>query len=399
MTAQEKISKIAQNWFLTEPLIFSVYCTHKTLPNENLSIPFRVGKRKIEFCPSLIERLPAEETAERLYFEVVRIILKHPYKRLPPSANKIALALASDITISDNLEEAKKFFACADDFSLPKNLCFEEYYAKLVEKFPEDAVQNAKDFLYFDDLQISIEGIMEIEGIKEIEKLVRHFQTAELWEEDDEISEIINREIERSKYENAWGSISGKLRQTIEASLLIEMDYRRILSGFRASVISTSRRLTRMKPNRRYGFSFMGSRRDFTTKLLIAVDVSGSISDHSLEQFFSIINRFFKYGIEAIDVLQFDADLTAELIPLKKARKNFGIIGRGGTDFQPAIDFYEKNYEYDGLIFFTDGCAEKPKVSGLKKILWILTSRQEYNAFVSEMLPDLPKSRATYIPS
>ena len=84
----------------------------------------------------------------------------------------------------------------------------------------------------------------------------------------------------------------------------------------------------------------MGSRYKDTVKLLIAVDSSGSISQEDLENFFSIINRFFKYGAKEIKVIVFDTQITQEM-DFKKARESLKIKGRGGTDFQAAIDYYE----------------------------------------------------------
>ena len=34
------ITKIAENWFLREPLLFGVYCTHKLTENTRMKIPF-----------------------------------------------------------------------------------------------------------------------------------------------------------------------------------------------------------------------------------------------------------------------------------------------------------------------------------------------------------------------
>ena len=38
-----------------------------------------------------------------------------------------------------------------------------------------------------------------------------------------------------------------------------------------------------------------------------------------LSDFFGIVNRFFKYGIETIDVVMFDTEINGETISLKKA--------------------------------------------------------------------------------
>ena len=132
---------------------------------------------------------------------------------------------------------------------------------------------------------------------------------------------------------------------------------------------------------------------------MVAVDTSGSITSQALQQFFSIVNRFFKYGIKTIDVIQFDAELKDEVLSLKKAKKKVEITGRGGTDFQPIINYYESHPMYDGLIVFTDGYADIPKLSRYAaRILWVLTSRQEYDDFCANTLDHLPGSKATYIP-
>ena len=175
------------------------------------------------------------------------------------------------------------------------------------------------------------------------------------------------------------------------------MDYRRILSQFRASIISQRRLLTRMKPNRRYGFEFMGSKFEPKTHLLVAVDVSGSIGSDDLQNFFSIINRFFSFGVEALQVISFDTEIKQEF-ELKKATKNIQITGRGGTNFQPAINYYENHPEYQGMIIFTDGYAEVPKITQPKQILWILSGKNEYDK-ANTWIKNLPLSRATWIPS
>lgn len=96
------------------------------------------------------------------------------------------------------------------------------------------------------------------------------------------MTDSVNQQIQKAQKTNQWGSISGDFQEIITASLKIPMDYRRILSQFRACIISLRRKLTRMKPNRRYGFEFMGSQFEPKTHLLVAVDVSGSIETEDL---------------------------------------------------------------------------------------------------------------------
>ena len=207
----------------------------------------------------------------------------------------------------------------------------------------------------------------------------------------------INQKIQNAIRTNQWGSITGRFQETIIASLKIPMDYRRILSQFRSNIISHRRILTRMKPNRRYGFTYMGSKFEPKTHLLVAVDVSGSIDRKDLENFFSIINQFFSYGVESIHVITFDVEIKQES-ELKKAYKKINVFGRGGTDFQCAVDYYEKHNEYQGMIIFTDGYADPPTVKKNKQILWILTGKSEYNG-ASRWIKHMRFNRATWIPS
>ena len=144
----------------------------------------------------------------------------------------------------------------------------------------------------------------------------------------------------------------------------------------------------------------MGSQNELATNILIAVDVSGSVTDKSLQYFFSVINRFFKYGIEKLDVIQFDHELkTDKPKPLKKARNEVKIIGRGGTSFQPAADYYCSHPEYDGLIYFTDGYAPPPVFNTKRTIdvLWILQSKNEYELH-KNWIKSIERNRVTYIP-
>ena len=374
MSIKDQISRVVDNWFLYEPLLFNVYCTHKLEENTEMKCPFRTGKRRIEYNPNLLENCSTDEIAQGLKNEVTRILLKHPYQRVPQNPNRTALTTASDVTISEHCYFDSKLKNAAH-YNLEEGLSYEEYYKKLYYICP-DVDPNDEDQL------------------KEYQAAA---SSSELWDEDEEICDNVNTQIQKAQKTNQWGSISGQFQETITASLKIPMDYRRILSQFRASIISQRRLLTRMKPNRRYGFEFMGSKFEPKTHLLVAVDVSGSIGSDDLQHIFSIINRFFSYGVEAINVIAFDTEIKQEF-ELKKATGKIKIVGRGGTDFQCAIDYYEAHPEYQGLIIFTDGYAPAPKIKLKKQMLWILTGKGEYDEAI-HWIKDLKNSRATWIPS
>ncbi len=389
---RETIGKVIDKWFLYEPLLFNVYCTHKLEENSKIKCAFRTGKRRIEYNPELLMGCDIKEIEMGLKTEVIRILLKHPYQRVPPYPNRAALTTASDITIREHCLYNKKLHD-ANHYDFEGNLSYEEYYKKLSFICPN--IDNSET-----DSNVPSRGFSFLKPyLKDGETWEYEIaaEASEYWAEDDEMVDKVNQKIEKAMKTNQWGSISGTFQETITASVKIPMDYRRIISQFRASIISQRRKLTRMKPNRRYGFEFMGSQFEPKTRLLVAVDVSSSISSDDLKKFFSIINRFFSYGVEVIQVIAFDTEIKQEF-ELKKAAKSIKIIGRGGTDFQSTVDYYESHPEYQGLIIFTDGYAEVPKLKLHKQILWILTGKYEYDNAI-KWIKGLRFNKATWIPS
>ena len=444
---EEILSQIAGDWFLTEPLMFAAWCTHTLEANTKMCVPMRTGKMRIEYNPDVMKSWTRVEIEERLRFEVVRILLGHPYQRQPYKAKKATLGVASDVTLTASYHRIGTIKLPAG-LQYEKGLCFEEYYAIVeayldknlkspkyeIEGLIDDGGGGASDDadtggesggeslpsesedkqMSLDELEDALSSILnddedeendsgdsDEEELKEIAEGAE--ESAELWEEDQLAQEQIKDMVRRAQRSKQWGSIGGGLKDEIEATTIVRIDYRTILSGFRASVLSSKRHLTRMIPSRRYGFQYMGSKREFATRLLVAIDVSGSVDDKQVAQALSIINRFFKYGVENVDVIRFDVEVHGEPLSMKKAQKSIQIEGRGGTDFQEAIDYFLDN-RYDGLIMITDGYASVPTVPDhfYGNILWML-----YNDFAfrgGHLDPDLdwitsfPKSKYTILP-
>lgn len=224
-------------------------------------------------------------------------------------------------------------------------------------------------------------------------------QNANEWGYDEFLCEQLNDVVDDIQSSNNWGSIAGKSREQILASRQPKLDYRRVLSAFRATVLATSRRLTRMKPSRRYGFEYMGSRRDFTTSILFAIDVSGSVSTGDVENAFSIVNRVFKYGIESIDVIWFDTAVRNEkTITLRKAKTEIRIDGRGGTNFQPLMAYLDLHMDYDGMVVFTDGIApvpNPPRRNRRTRVVWLFNNEGNWKSMHNEL--ELPGMKSAFV--
>lgn len=398
VAAEERFRHLAEQWFLSEPAFFAVYCTHKLVMNPNICCAVRTGKGRIEYNPGMIGSLSDNALEETVGIEMIRLFLKHPYERRPEHCSGSRMLAASDMAIWSNYRFSYCVIDSPDSAGLPEGQSYEWYLAHLPANAHEEPDESSTDSGQGESMTGTETADASPGGISEesadtpageiseessdassggISEESAEDRTA-LWEEDSAMSEMINDIVRNIK---DWGSLAGSMAEQIVASSRSRIDYRKILNSFRASIISTKRCLTRMRPSRRYGFQQMGSKFDFTTGLLIAVDTSGSISSGMLEYFFGVINRFFKYGIKTIDVIQFDWQLHGDAVTLEKAVAKMDISGRGGTSFQPAIDYAAKHgKEYDGLIFLTDGYAPEPVLPKHfpLKIAWVCEDRHSY---------------------
>ena len=391
-----RIEKILERWFILEPPLFQVLCLHELIAEDSITCPVRSGKRRVEYNPDILGKMTDAALEEALKVEAVRILLKHPYERFPDGCCLVAAALGSNVTVGDNYVFKSVRIHTPADFSLEKGQYYEWYAMKIQEQLPpsadgEEAAMssgqgsNESEGGSSDetDTDIVMTGSPTMAGGDFRYGYSRPLQElAELWGEDDMMTFQINTVIESTK---DWGTIPGNIRQMLKASLKAKIDWRKVLSGFRASILTSERKLTRMRPSRRSGFQQMGSIRRFNTRLLVAVDVSGSISDKSVSDFYGVVNSAFRYGFESVDVLQFDHGVQS-VISLTKAVKDFAVCGRGGTSFQEPVDYAHEN-GYEGLVILTDGYAPAPRIpDGMKtKILWVCVDRESYDEHRSWM--------------
>lgn len=413
-----RIQHIIERWYLSEGALFQIFGTHNLETNSNMSCPFRCGRGIIEYNPSLTSELPDLQLELYLKAEVIRILLKHPYERQPDSCKRESMSVGSNLVLSDNYDFSQIGLPKPQDYNLETSQSYEWYSYKIESLTMEngeddnaiggDANKDANDSTEGNNGDDSpIEDGTEIQlpdgtTIKLPSKSGRQSvnpsqnssdspnipnpenkaDLSALWEEDSLMSCNIDTEIDKIEASHSWGSLAGNISEIIIANTKAKIDYRKVLAGFRASVLSSKRNLTRMRPNRRSGFDNMGSIRRFTTKLLVAVDVSGSIGSDDLNHFYSVIIRAFKYGVEKIDVVQFDTTLSEpqSIENAKKQLKKVKVTGRGGTAFQPIFDYAQQHNEYDGLIIFTDGDAEHPTKSiGMRcGVLWVCSNYDNY---------------------
>ncbi len=358
---RERIAHILERWFISEPALFQVLCAHSIEENTSMPCAVRSGARKVEYNPLFLKEMGDLALDQALRTEAIRILLKHPYQRKPDACSQQAIAVGSNLTIGDNYPFGSLNIERPGDFELPTGREYEWYSRRIQEMLPEDGGNR--------------DGGADERGDRLAADADKNTALSELWDEDELTVTMINGIIESTK---DWESLAGNFAEKLKASTKAKINWRNVLSGFRASILSTERKLTRMRPNRRTGFENMGSIRRFDTRVLVAVDVSGSISSADLSYFYGVINSAFRYGFSAVDVIQFDAGVRM-VESLKKVIRDVMVLGRGGTSFQEPINYAHEN-GYDGLVVLTDGYAPEPVIPDNMrcKIVWVCNNKESY---------------------
>lgn len=403
-TLSSRLSEISRNWFLTQPVFFSILTSHALVENPSLSIPMRSGQLRIEYNPSLLEKCSDSQLQACLKVEITRILLGHPYERQPYNCKKKILLLASDVVISQVMDQqiledlpyelpGISFLKCNPQFGrieLMEKLALEQWYRRILHI-----------------IEKSIAASESAGQGGELSNLFEAEEAGQLWEENLEALENIKNQIQKADVEEGWGESGGNLALVLHEASDFSFDYRRALTRFRAKIISARRQLTRMRPSRRYGFSAMGSRYERKANILIAVDVSGSITEKSFSNFYHAISNFFFLGIiDKIDLIFFDVNLkNTSPVTFRGSRSKIvleEIKGRGGTSFEAPLEyFFQHNNEYSGMIIFTDGEGNPPyktlQNARSGTILWILDSRLSFEKN-RHWMEKLPASSVTYLP-
>lgn len=204
------------------------------------------------------------------------------------------------------------------------------------------------------------------------------------WNEVDDLSEseknLLQKQAEHQLKETAEevrksrGTIPGELSELIDDLFKVEppkFNWKKYLRQFIGGSEMSEFYTTRKRINKRF-LGFPGRKVKARKHIFVAIDTSGSVSNEELVEFFNEIHHMHKTGS---DVTICHADTSIKKIEKYNPKKKVEVHGRGGTDFNAAIDHYNENAsKYTCMIYVTDGEAPKPdnKIKG--KLLWVLSS-------------------------
>jgi predicted metal-dependent peptidase len=208
------------------------------------------------------------------------------------------------------------------------------------------------------------------------------------WEEFENLPEaekkLIQKQMDRllqecaDQTEKKRGNIPGHISDyLIEANKneAPKFNWRGYIRRFTGTSTKVFTKKIRRKENRRYSDN-PGLKIKMRQHMLLGIDTSGSVSNTELAEFMSEIKHIHKCGVD-ITIIQ--CDTTIRSIEPYNGRDDIKVHGRGGTEFDPVLEYYNSNLrKYTSLVYFTDGeCTAdvKPKAP----ILWVLSERSSMN--------------------
>lgn len=360
----KRIQKIKDTWFLKDSVLFSILCLQKIIITNDITNNISCGKGNIYINQEFADTKTDKELEEYIKLECVRILLKHPYERMLP--NKKLAYIASNALINSTLSFTK--IKIGNGLTFPEAYSYEDIYNYLKKNnknVENDCEEKEEKKNKRKDNSLPKDDIIKSEEDAE--------KNSANWTEDEMTSATIDSLIEKMKDEISIGSFPSKIKNIIFAEKTKKPDYKAIIREFRKNIISTNKSLTRMKPNRRFGFLEMGSKPCYTSNILFVGDTSGSMTDKEIGKYISMILGFFKYGFNELDYIQFDTSVYDETLqPIKKNLKNIETESRGGTNIDDIIDYVEKRAKkkYGGIVICSDGGfvlnKEKWEIAGAK---------------------------------
>lgn len=379
------------------------------------------------YNPEFVLSLSNLELRGVLKHEALHILLHHILRRFHRGSHPYIDNLASDMAINSHLTDIPDWaiFPNHAPFNFPEHQATEWYY--------ESMLKNPNEYFDTKDNKLRIkypgsgkpgksknpgsgdpsDSDSPSEGGDPTNPVSDEYKESGLigehgrWDECEE--DIIDKKLRniaseaiKAQAAKGWSSIGTDLaKQIIEANKPV-VNWKKEIRYFINKFIKIGKNKTHSRINRREQslkkyrppslkeISFNpGVTKDYQSRILVAIDTSGSVSDPEISLFLGEINGM--YTLAHIDVILFDTQVCSQPTHISKKITKFDIAGRGGTDFTPALRFAEKNH-YDGVICLSDGIFPIPTRENLSlRVLWCFTQERDIPPYGKLVKIDLSK--------
>lgn len=310
-----------------------------------------------------------------LQHEVYHIVFQHMFL-WDSFPNKDILGLATDCEVNSYLSNLDDSWVVPSIWNLPEKKGTKFYYEEIFKQVPpqQKHQQPGEDTR---DSQGNDNGMPQTKD--------DHSQWGKDFQECSEAEKQLIQNQIKGQIKTAAeqtikmrGTIPAELQKIIDEILKVKpriFDWKAYFRRMLGSIYDVNIKKTRRKESIRFPGA-AGIKHKKKVSILVAIDTSSSVSNQELIDFFSEITYIYKAGAR-ITILECDANISANYEYTGKWTGK--VHGRGGTDFQPVIDYYRKNIkDYAALVYFTDGeCIIPDNVP--RDTIWVITSEGNHN--------------------
>lgn len=322
------------------------------------------------------DELDDEEQMFVLKHEANHIILKHFFVGKDLSNQEVA-NISGDAELNQYVDPERKYihkYFYPENINCPPQLGLREYYRRIMNN--ETPIQVIS-------VGVSTNGAGELVDDHSSWKDFDDLSDAERELISQQVDHIVKNTVEQTIKQR--GTIPGQFKGYIDELFKQKpaiFNWRKYFRRLIGTQISIDLKKTRKKESIRFPDSSAVKYRK-KSKILVAIDTSGSVNDKELCDFFSEINHIYRAGAD-IDICECDSQIGR--VYRYTGKWNGSISGRGGTWFDPPIQYFNEHRDYTVMIYFTDGEAPLPSVRiRNNQIIWIITSngrRQDYSGKV-----------------
>lgn len=341
------------------------------------AVNFKGAKYIIYFNPIIFLNLNMKQMESTIKHEILHILSLHltRAKDMKRNNSTLAINMAMDIVVNNYLDNLPPYATTLEAVNIHYGLCLEPY---------------ASFEYYAEKLQIAIDLLEEKKNVPEddsvknesIEDEYDAAKTHNLWEESGDIDEKTLQEFTEKVIDSSQkGELPTHVKNLISllknsrGELPWNLYLHRLMGTVESNRKKTITRRNRRQPDR---LDLRGELRSHKANIVVAIDISGSISDEEFKQAMKEVLGIVKNYNHEITIIECDDEIRREYKVKSVKDIKERLNKRGSTKFNPVFEYANHN-KVNLLVYFTDGKGEeKLKVTPRGyHILWVISGKGE----------------------
>lgn len=345
------------------------------------AVNFKGAKYVIYFNPLIFLNLNLKQMESTIKHEILHIVSMHLIRarEFKNGYSPLAVNMAMNIVVNTYLDYLPPYAVTLEWVNLNYSLNLLPF--KPFEYYVQE-LQTALNLLEADEDAADENDTDEADTPNNngVETAYNPEKAHEIWEESRDVDEKTLQEFTEKFIDNAQkGSIPNYLENIISSlknskgELPWNLYLKRLMGTVESHKKKTITRRNRRQPER---LDLRGELRSHKAKIVVALDISGSISDEEFNQAMKEVLAIFKNYNHEITVIECDSEIRREYKVKSVKDIKDRINTRGSTKFTPVFE-YANHHMINLLIYFTDGKGEEKLLTIPRgyKTLWVISGR------------------------